>query len=245
MEHIDYPITEYLVPFELKQVDSSGNPELQEVLLAFQKGAADHVELYGFGQKYRERTNKVFVICREKIVFLRDFEKNKKYNLYTYPLSPGRIDMYREAYILDENGNRMAEILSLWVFIDFTTRRICKTDEVKAVQDEYMKSFDKPVIFSDKLQRMDCPENEGQFLFEYTVQESDLDSNNHMNNTVYFRILQNHGIGKKVSSSEVNFEKECFLGEKIRIFRNCFDSFDVYQGIKEDGDLSFIIKFVF
>ena len=84
---------------------------------------------------------------------------------------------------------------------------------------------------------------EFHYFSSYVVDSNDIDVNQHMNNTVYMKIAQSSCILHPISTFEIDFEKECYLNETIAL-ESYSDSNDYYVvGRKNDGILSFIVKF--
>ncbi|MCI1734200.1 MAG: thioesterase [Bacilli bacterium] len=238
------PILRYPLSFKLEKTDAQGNPWLSDILLSFQQAATAHVTLFGLGDSYfRVLRRRAFVLCREKLIFLAKMVTGKLYTLFTYPLEPGKLEMYREAYVLDDQGKEVLRLHSLWVLIDFDSRRLALTTEAKAKQDSYFQGQVLSPLFTERLEKLDLPSTAGLPYQDHIVTADDLDSNNHMNNTVYLRLVQEEGLTQLIRSLEINYEKECRLGETLRIFRKDQPGSSVFMGYKSDQSLSFAVRF--
>ena len=75
------------------------------------------------------------------------------------------------------------------------------------------------------------------------MKEDDIDSNGHMNNTIYIKIAEELIPPVIIKGYEIDFEKECFLNEKITLSLAKSNNQYIVIGEKEDNSLSFKISF--
>ncbi len=231
-------ILKHTASFLPQRLDEWNNPDIHGIFLSFQEGAVAHAEELGIGKAFYFPNDLLFVLCRMKLVLLRDFDYARKYTLTTYALPPERIQFYRDASIEDESGLRYAAIRSLWVLISGANRRIVTTDSLcrqLAPLSDGLKTL--PSVMEGHLSAL---EEVSEILpcGEHVVVPKDIDGNGHMNNTVYIRLAQEVGFPGKVKSFEIDFEKECLLGEKLTIYKGK----DGYVCGMKDGRLSFKSK---
>ena len=228
--------------FILKDNNFLPNVSLQELILNFQELAGDQVDILNVGRKYAKETNHVFVLCREKVKFLKPLKTNKNYTLVTYPLTPGKLQMQREAYLLDEENNVVMLLDSIWVLVDFISRRMLRTTDVVNAQKKYPKFDTFQPIFDEKLEEIENIDCTNLLpILTHKVGETDLDVNAHMNNTVYLKLIQKF-IDKQISTFEIDYEKECRLDDELRIYKQEKDNFNYFVGKKQDDSISFKIR---
>lgn len=231
--------------FTLKEDVGPLNVSFQELLLRFQDLAGRHVELLGIGKEYSIRTKNVFVLCREKIHFPKPLAKNEEYTLVTYPLTPGKLQMQREAYLLDSKMEPRMFLESIWVLVDFETRRMKRTNDVVLAQEKYPAFKRFTPLFPEKLEAIvDVDVGDREPVCVHVVCLDDLDVNDHMNNTVYVKLVQPYLKGA-VSDIEIDYEKECRLNETLSIYEIDFKNQSLFLGYKEDGSVSFKALFTF
>ena len=246
---LDKPETDEIerptLDFSLREDVGPLNVSFQELLLRFQSLAGRHVELLGIGKEYSERTKNVFVLCRERIHFPKPLAKNENYTLVTYPLTPGKLQMQREAYLLDSDRECRMLLDSIWVLVDFETRRMKRTNDVVLAQAKYPAFSTFTPLFEEKLAAIGEPtEVLGDPVDVHQVTKEDLDVNDHMNNTVYLKLVQPY-LNGVVSDIEIDYEKECRLNETLSIYRIDQDGKSLFLGYKEDGSLSFKVLFTY
>lgn len=224
--------------FSLSKVDSEGNPDLQELFLVFQKYATKHAEILSIDKDFYEPENLLYVLLRIKAILLKRMNTDEKYRIVTYALFPQKIQFYREAYIVNEKNEPVFLISSLWVLIDGSKRRLVTTDKlVKRLEplSKEMKKLD--YLFGRELKPLS--DEKSEFCFNYQVKEEDIDNNKHMNNTVYFKLIQEAKLSSLISSIEINFEKESFLSDTLKIMKKEEDYGTYYCGINKDEKISF------
>lgn len=218
------------------------NVSFQELGLVFQSLAGKQVDLLGIGSEYSRKTNNVYVLCREKMLFLEPIRLQESYTLVTYPLTPGKLQMQREAYLLDGEKRVVMKLDSVWVLVDFVTRRMKRTTDVSLAQSKY-PLFDTFVpLFEDKLEALgEVNRKSMDLVLTHDVVSEDLDSNNHMNNTVYLRLVQPF-VSSGVKEVEIDFEKECRLGDCLSVYKKEENGYVFFSGYKQDDSLSFKVR---
>lgn len=228
--------------FICEEVDQYGNPDFQKLLYEFQESALEQVEGLDLGKRLLNEQNLVYVLMREKIALLYPFVKEEKYTIVTYPLKGTRLEMPREAYVLDKQDRVVCLIDSLWILIDIEKRRIAMATIVNDVFNSRKEIQKYERVFEDKLYRLETLDTDNLTPYIYKVKESDIDANGHMNNTMYFRLAQTLGFSFLVKTIEINFEKECFLNDEISVFTIHKEDSVFIEGYHKDHSLSFILE---
>jgi len=225
----------------LLSLTPEGNPDFGDILLALQEAATEQTERLGIGTDFLHARGYGYVVLREKIQLLGPFHDKEKARLVTYPLPAGRIEMYRDAYLLDAEGRTILRIHSLWVFMDEKTRRIRPAKDADGILVEHPEIRSFQTLFPEERLRQ-IPQPEGAtWVGSFTVQKGDIDQNGHMNNTLYLRKAQAFGL-RKSSFLSFEFESECLLGEKVDVFRKEEEGKEYLLFHKPDGRLSFLLE---
>lgn len=221
------------------------NIDISDLLKKAQDIAFKQVEVLSLGEDFCVKNNCYYVLCRLKGYFLKKIEKNHSYILVTYPIQASTLQLYRYFYILDENNNVVFYMITLWILIDRTTRKIKIATAFKNELKNQLSDIEKVEgITDEKLSSMSYEENNLIYKKNYIVQDIDIDHNKHMNNSVYMKISQSLNIEKQIQSFEINFEKECFLNEELEIYEIEKEEKITVVG-KKDNTLSFITEFNF
>lgn len=224
--------------------DASGNFELSDLLNEFQYLAGDQLEELDLGDSYREEQSFYYVVVRMKSYFFDVLDEHKTYTLTTFPLQATTLQLYRYAYLTDENGKIVFALVSLWVLLDKNTRRLKITKNFQNKIRDKLPSIDevKPLI-EERLVQIDTEQLEFEDVAEYRITSDDIDRNGHMNNTKYVKICEPLLNGMRYSSMEIDFEKECFQDETLHLsVSNALESVYI-KGKKDNGELSFVIKY--
>ncbi len=224
--------------------DSFGNIDIADLLVSFQKIAGDHVEHLGMGAEFSEANGFYYILCRIKGYFLAKLKPEETYTFVTYPTMAGALQLYRYAYLVDSDGNPVFYLLSLWVLMNRETRRL---QSAKAFQNKLREMLpdidDVEPLTDERLYEMDFANQEFHYDSTYVVRSSDIDSNQHMNNTVYMKIAQEKCILSPISVFEIDFEKECYLHDAITVETSLNAISYSVMGKKSDGMLSFMARF--
>lgn len=222
------------------------NNDLQEVLHHLQDGISKHVSDLGFSFPYQEEHHFYYILCRMKDEILKPLPLEERLYFITYPDKIGPLQFYRYGYVTNEKKEVLYTVVSLWVFMDSNTRRLLPAKFYAKDFNAKLPDLDKlEPLSKEKLRTLDF--SSCSFLDKeiYTVQEEDIDDNKHMNNSVYVKISQRILPNKPISSFEIDFEKECYLGETLHLYSEEEENQVRVVGYKEDKTLSFKILYTF
>lgn len=235
-----YQVGDYTI-----EADKRGKPDLAKTVYFLQNLAIAHVRKLGFGEDYQKEKSFLYVVCRMKGTFYRDLKVGEKITGVTYTLVPNLIDMIRYAYLLDKEEKPVFFLSSLWILLDPKTRRI---KPARFYRDDILSKYPKMKENKERegthLAALDFHKKGFQKAADYVIAPSDIDANHHMNNTSYLRISKDISAFDSLSSFEIDFEKECFLNEKLSLWKKEEPGKEEIEGRKEDGSLSFKLRFL-
>lgn len=121
-----------------------------------------------------------FVLAKETMILKRPIKVDEKIRLHTRASACKRIQFTRNYWIKDEDGNEIASIYSLWTLIDLKKRRITKPDKAGIVLPQ-IKSYEYTIDeYHEIIKELDL-----KYVMERKVLYSDVDVNQHMNNSRY------------------------------------------------------------
>ena len=178
--------------------------------------ALSHTKAAGYGLNRLGLDNKGWVISR----WLLKMEKYPKWEdrvqIETWASLFQRFYAEREFLIKDEAGNILGRATSLWIFIDITKKRpVSIPEHIKECYGTYpIKALDAP--FS----RLTPPEGPDIKKKEFTVRLSDIDTNDHVNNSKYVEWLM-ETIPTEIYNQflptclEIQYKKEVCYGTKL------------------------------
>ena len=194
--------------------DANDNLSFKSILNIFQDVASIHGEILGVGYEAMLKKNLYWVLSRIKIDILKMPKPNDVVVVETWPHEKGRVDFDRDLKIMSETGETLIIGTSKWCVIDTKTRMLQRTDNVNFMgQGEFCKNKN----YEDKFTKIVLPVGQTEQKFVHKVRFSDLDHNQHMNNTNYATLAQNALEGKSFGHFEINFNAECVLGDEILV----------------------------
>ena len=214
--------------------DKNDNLSAKAILNIFQDVAAFHAEEIGVGYEEMLKKNLYWILTRIKFDIIRKPEINETVVVKTWPHEKGKVDFDRDFKISTLQGDELIIGTSKWCVINTTSRSLQRTDNV-----EYNGICLSEKNYEEKFNKIQLPEIEGNYKFSHTVQFSDLDHNNHMNNTNYANLVLNAVNNKNFSHFEINFLNECLLSEIIDVFVVRVENKEYVVG-KVNGKLSFV-----
>lgn len=199
------------------------------ILSIFQDVAAHHAETLGVGFEPMFKKKLYWVLSRVKYDIIKQPQIGETVIVLTWPHVKGRIDFDRDYLITDEKGNIFIKGTSKWCVINTKTRSLAKTDDVNyngeyCLDVNYEEKFTK-TLTHDVINLKPA--------LQHCVVFSDLDHNEHMNNTNYTNLVQNVVFNKQFTHFQINYINECKLNDIINVFH-----------IKTDNDSAYVSGYV-
>jgi Acyl-ACP thioesterase len=150
----------------------------------------------------------------------------------TWPCESKGVSFIRCSRIL-RDGKIIAELSSVWALVDINTRKLLRVTDLNwSVETEPPLELDSP-------SRIRIPKDiQLALVGERLIGYSDLDLNEHMNNTNYpdmFCDFLPSLIGKRVISISINYASELQNGETIKMYLGENDGVYYIRAIKENG----------
>ncbi len=212
------------------------------VLDLFQDAAGQHAEEIGLGFTSMIERGFLWVLVRVKFEIIDAPSRYQDIIVKTWPLKPHRLNYRREYCIEDKNGKALIIGSSEWVIIDSKERKLL------AVPDLYpFDSFREDTMFEGKLSKVhDFETNEASHIVN--VGFSDLDINNHVNNTKYANYILdavNPQTDDILKDFQIDYRKEVTLGTTLNIHCIRENETVTAKGINNTGDIMFACKIGF
>lgn len=185
--------------------------------------------------RYLKPLNLGWVITQYDLEVTRYPKTFEKLVFYTQATSWNKFFCYRDFWLQDEAGTRIATIHSTFVLMDLTSRKI------KTVTEEIIAPFggvkENKIYRGEKLPPL--MNASGQ---DYRVRYFDLDGNQHVNNAKYFNWLldpleKDFLKGHEVKKAYVRFDKEVMYGESIISQHEFLEENVTLHQIKTAGNL--------
>ena len=186
------------------------------VLKKFQDIATSHAEKLGIGFDAMSQKNILWITMRLKFKVLGKIVPNTTLTIYTYPQQKNVLEFDRDFVIVDKiSGKKLIIGTSKWCLIDKTTRRLSKMSNI-----DYPFEFNNKPVFEGKFLKTESFEPTDKPVLIYQVEEGDIDSNGHMNNTIYSKLIMNalSNSFNQIDIFQINFLGEALLGDTIEVF---------------------------
>ncbi|MDV4150796.1 thioesterase [Clostridium sp. AL.422] len=191
-------------------------------------------EELGSGMNELIKRNMTWVFYNYHIKIFREPMYGEKLSVKTEPVGFKKFYALRDYEIKDSNGNIIVNAKAIFLLINLEKRRMMRIPEdqykVYGAQGDMKEEFSLP-----RLELLD----EFKYMDTFKVRYSEIDSNQHVNNTKYIdwaietlpeEIVNNYSLHEV----KVTFEKECKYGETVNVYT------DVREG--EGGSLITIHK---
>ena len=194
--------------------DQQGRLTLAAVLQYTQQAAEGHCELLGTDWQTMHEKGLFWAVLRHKIVVERLPRTGQVITVKTWPMPTTRVAYPRAVQAVDENGQELFRVISLWVLMDTETRAMtlpgrCGVEvpgTVLGIEPELPGSLAPGVHTNETL---------------WTVSQEDLDVNCHVNNARYLAHTQSLSEAlfaqRTPRQITVCYLSECRLGQQIRI----------------------------
>ncbi len=225
----------------LEKADFGRKITVKYIMEILQKVATEHADEHGFGYKVLSVQKKAWVLNKIKLKFKRSINIGEEITVKTWPLAPKHYTADRDFEGFDENGEKVFKATSVWNLIDLDKRCLCSTDCIKNLKVEY---HDKRAFKSNEFNRFkfdDC------FNLEYSksIRISDLDVNNHVNNTNYLNYgldcLNKTSYSEGIKLVEIRFSEELRYKDVIDLYYKKQDNKHYVVGKKNSGEPAFYI----
>lgn len=173
-----------------------------------------HSDSLDLGLKNLRKNNYGWMLNRWKVKILKYPKVLDKIYVETWPSSFYKFYANREFVIYDEDKNPICLASTIWVFLDITKKRLLR------IPQEF---YDTYGIIEEKLNE-DFYDFKKDFTtrgnLDFRVRRSDIDYNNHVNNTKYLNWMieampENIYDGYRVSELDIQYKREIKLGNMV------------------------------
>ena len=185
------------------------------IFKAFTHMATKHAEILGVGFEQMIKKNLLWVTMRTKYEIVGNIAPCQTYEITTFPQSKNMLEFDRDFLLKDLSGNILLRGTSKWCVIDSKTRRIARTSAIELPCADIKPVFDEKFLKTEAFVPQTAPD------FSYQVVSDDIDSNGHMNNSIYARIVFDAlrlGKNKEIKTFQLNFLHEAMLSNRIDLY---------------------------
>ena len=207
----------YTVPHEVTyyECDVNGTMTLSSMVAVAVKVSEEQSEKLGRGSDFVRRFGVTWIITNYQIFVERLPKVGEHVQVATQATEYNKYFCYRTFWILDEQGNELVRLETIFAMMNMETRKMNSVPEEIIAPYESEKT--KKIKRFPKLQPVDLEKGE---QLPFRVRFYDIDSNHHVNNSIYFNwILDALGFDFLTSYVpkyvHIRFDKEVEYGNQI------------------------------
>ena len=187
-----------------QDADTQGTLKLSAVLQYVQQAAEGHCQLLGTDWDTMDKKGLFWAVLRHKIVVNCLPKAGEKITVKTWPMPAKRVAFPRAVQAVDENGQELFRVVSLWVLMDSTNRTMTLPGRCGVEVPGVVLGCEP------ELPGTLTPGNH-QHSTLWTVSQEDLDINRHVNNARYLEHTQN--LSKELFATTPKQITVCYLAE--------------------------------
>lgn len=202
-------------------VDSRFNVQLQLLLGCLQTVADEHADVLHTGWNELHPHNLFWVIYRFGLRFERMPHKQDRITITTWTNPPTSVIQPRNFEVSDDEGKMILTAHSLWTILDGEKFATHSLTEIANGKDYTHYVEDRKIDINLKIPKIAIPETCTTAVRD--VLYSDIDCNQHVNNTVYLRwlidsypidFLQNNELKEII----INYTQQARLGDQYTVY---------------------------
>ncbi len=220
---------------ESSQSDNKDKVHLAYIFSFFETIAGLHSQNVGFHYADMRSKNQTWILNRIALDIKYLPNKYDDITIYTWQSKQSSVGFYREFLVFNENNEAIIAARSFWSIMDLSSRTIIPSNEIVASQEN---PFILPVKTTNaklKSIKASLPEDDNKISYKYLIGYSDLDANNHVNNTRYINMVINAvdflNLGLDIESFEVNYTSELVKGDLVSIEASIVEETNEYYSL--------------
>lgn len=232
---------ETIIPLSL--CDNTSRLSVTSMFTLFMDIATDHAnELKLSSDDLGE--GKFWIAVRTKVKIFDRPKLSQKVTLATWPQEPVRVRANRH-YTISNDGLVVVCAKSEWTVVDINTSKLQRLNDVYPQGFEF---FDKLAV-EEPFARMSGGFEDAKEIAQYTINSTDIDLVQHMNNAAYIRALMSIFSCKELEDSpikeiEIVYKAQSYEGETLTIKEREDDDATLYGMIKPDGIVAAIVRII-
>jgi len=198
----------------------------------------EHAKILGVGFEEMNNSKVFWVLIGVKVKINKLPKWQDKVTLQTAPTGINGLYFSREFILIDEDKNVLVEADSKWLIIDKNTLRT-----IKPTEDEYKNLKIKSKNLDIEFKRMHLQTGLTN-IYKETVQYTDIDLHNHVNNAVYVRWIENilnnssYFLKSKIIIFSIQFLKEVMQNDNVLLcYSDIIDNKIFFEAIIENSDI--------
>lgn len=167
--------------------------------------------------EYLKENNLSWIIIQYEIEAKRLPKAGENITIETYAVGYNRLFCYRRFDVYDDKGQKIATALITFAWINTVKRKMAR------MNSDILEVYGAPM--EDKIRRRPAPNNPDEdtaTITLFNVQYSDIDINNHVNNTIYIKwAVDSLGIDYlnqyRPSYLNIKYDKEVLEHQEVKV----------------------------
>ncbi len=198
--------------------------------------AGEHANELKIGFDDYRKDDKTWLIISNRFSLLKPIKVEDVLKVVTTPRPSEHFHCDRDYFFYNDENELVVKGTSKWIVYDLKNKRLLPCKDVFA-DEEFSEEF----AYSEKTSKLVLPpQNEFQFALKHRVTNSEIDHNNHFNNTKFLNLfydvfdLTNDD---EVSEFQIDYIDQCFLGDEIKVYSAIVDKKYYYTGMVRDKNV--------
>lgn len=201
----------YKTRVSFSRLDKKGKVPYHEILNYLQDCSTFQSESLGVGVEYLKSNNRAWILLAYKVQIFRELQSGEEIEVGTCPTEFYKVMANRQFYIKDKNGAFVVKAESIWSLLDTERRMPVRIREEDSCKYKTGQAFDS--IHTSRKIRFS---SEKEIVGKLIVQGIDIDTNGHVNNANYLRMIYDYiPNDADYNQVEIVYNKEALQGEKI------------------------------
>ena len=193
------------------ELDATGHLKIEALLDYFQDCSTFHSEDLGVGVEYLKKENRVWVLSSWQIIVERYPRLGERVTIATAPYDFKGFIGFRNFWMLDGEGKRIACANTIWTLIDTENNKPVKPSQ--EILDTYILSEKIDMDYAPRKITLPGEMIKGE---EIEIRQHHLDTNRHVNNVQYVRIAMDNIPGEcKIRQLRAEYKKQSYLGDAL------------------------------
>lgn len=223
---------EYTASYKMRvcECDNQDRMRFSSMWDLAQETATLHAQKLGMTADVMHKRGFFWALCKMKLDLLHSPSWGEEVRVKTFVAGVHKLYAMRGYSATDESGREIARGISSWVVLDKTTFKPQRVNKV-------FPDFCKYDYTGEILGKIDMPSGLKP-VSDIRVEFSDLDVNNHTNNTRYINWIENAiRPGREIRSVEAAFLQQTTLGEALSVLCEYEDN-DAFLELTNESGIS-------
>ena len=232
-------VKKYVV--QKSDVDSNLNLKFSYLLYLFQEVAGEHADKLGVGRDQLIKNNNIWVVVKTDIHIERLPTLGEKIEISTHPGEDNGLIFPRYFQIYDKHHHLLVNAISLWVIINFETRRLV----IRPFGNNKFPSESSPIDLKEPA-KIDV--NPTFLISKRVASHNEVDVNKHINNSYYADyVLDVHDAEfykkHQVKRLLINYDKEVLENDVVELYSNKENPEVIFGKVNDHKSFSALVEY--